>query len=102
LRQDLSLFSKCKTVDCRPLIQADTDYRGGGPISTFDNREKSEEARYKHDEEFRFRIIEKDGDSAVLLKIFTDLASKGLDISDGSVRAQMDDCLAQATAQLTA
>jgi hypothetical protein len=25
-----------------------------------------------------------------------------LDISDGSVRAQMDDCLAQATAQLTA
>jgi hypothetical protein len=49
--------------------------------------------------------FEKDGDSAVLLKIFTDLASKGLDrldISDGSVRAQMDDCLAQATAQLTA
>jgi hypothetical protein len=103
-------------------------------MSTFDNREKSEEARYKHDEELRFRIIarrnkllglwaaeqmglsendsnayaseivelqfEKDGDSAVLQKISADLASKGLDISDSSVRAQMDDCLAQATAQL--
>ena len=105
-------------------------------MSTFDNREKSEEARYKHNEELRFRIIarrnkllglwaaeqmdlsegevnayaseivklqfEKDGDSAVLRKISSDLASKGLDTSDDSVRAQMDDCLAQATAQLTA
>ena len=105
-------------------------------MSTFDKKEKSEEARYKHDEELRFRIIsrrnkllglwaagqmelpendanayaagvvelqfEKDGDSAVLRKISADLASKGLGTSDDSVRTQMDDCLAQATAQLTA
>lgn len=103
-------------------------------MSSFDDREKAQEAKFAHDAELRFKAearrnrllgewaaglmglddpkayiaeviasdFEEAGDEDVFRKVSSDLAAKGVDVSEADIRAKMAELVAVAQQQVLA
>jgi hypothetical protein len=103
-------------------------------MTTFNEREKGFEQKYKHDQELQFKVnarrnrllgmwaaermglagadaeayakqvvqsdFERPGDSDVIAKVSADLAAKGITVTDGQLRKEMERLLAVAKEQI--